>query len=156
MCFTFKLVTPVVNNAGVAPYPEVPFITEPELGSIHQYLFLSVVHYCRVPFLTEFWEISYTSYQFDEFLKRKFWRHQSFFVELLIDLLLFWTFGDVCPGFQSQGGFLCLYAASPACNQFHSSPSEVTLADLLGASMAAELFQSAYFYIYTNIGGTRV
>ena len=27
--------------------------------------------------------------------------------------LLVWTSGDICPGFQSQGGFSCLHALSP-------------------------------------------
>ena len=31
---------------------------------------------------------------------------------------LFWTSGDVCPGFQSQGGFPRLRASSPVCNGF--------------------------------------
>ena len=33
-------------------------------------------------------------------------------------LPLFWTSGDVCPGFQSQGGFPRLRASSPAHNGF--------------------------------------
>ena len=36
-----------------------------------------------------------------------FWRTQVFFVGLLIPL--FWTSGDVCSGFQSQGGSLACF-----------------------------------------------
>ena len=35
-------------------------------------------------------------------------------------VLLFWMSGDVCPEFQSQGGFLWLPALLPACNGFLS------------------------------------
>ena len=55
-------------------------------------------------------------------------------------ILLFWTSGEVCPGFQSQGGFPCLPASLPACNRFLRFTSIVTLADLLVTSMAAEPF----------------
>ena len=45
-----------------------------------------------------------------------FCRTQVLFVGPLIPL--FWTSGDVCPGFQSQGGFPHLRASSPAHNGF--------------------------------------
>ena len=53
---------------------------------------------------------------------------------------LFCTSGDVCPGFQSQGGIPCLHAPSPACEIFFRFSSGTTPTDLLAASMAAEPF----------------
>ena len=50
---------------------------------------------------------------------------------------LFWTSGDVCPGFQSQAGFL----------RFTSG---ATPADLLAVKMAAEPFRSTYLRSYRN------
>ena len=50
------------------------------------------------------------------FFKLNFCRTQVLFMGPLIPLL--WTSGDVCPGFQSQGGFPCLHASSPAHNGF--------------------------------------
>ena len=71
------------------------------------------------------------------FFKKKFGRHQSFFMGPLIPL--FWTSGDVCPWFQSQGDPLlaCFIAL---CNGFLRFSYGVTPADLLAASMAAEPF----------------
>ena len=40
-----------------------------------------------------------------EYFFFNFWRTHVLFVEPLIPL--FWTSGDVCPGFQSQGGVTC-------------------------------------------------
>ena len=57
---------------------------------------------------------------------------------------MFWTSGDVCPGFQSQGGFPCLCALLPVCNGFHRFISGATPADPLVASMEAEPFRSKY------------
>ena len=45
---------------------------------------------------------------------------------------LFWTFGDVWPGFQSQGR---LIPFPPACNGFLTFTSSATPAELLEASM---------------------
>ena len=53
---------------------------------------------------------------------------------------LFWTFGDLCPGFQSQGRFPCLHTVSPMCNGFFRFISGVTPVDLFIASMAAKPF----------------
>ena len=39
---------------------------------------------------------------------------------------LFWTSGDVCPGFQSQGGFPHLHASSPVHNRFLRFTSDAT------------------------------
>ena len=64
-------------------------------------------------------------------LKIFFWMTSVLFVRPLIPL--FWTFGDVCPGFQSQDGFL-------ACNGFLRFTSGAAPADLFSASMVAELF----------------
>ena len=57
---------------------------------------------------------------------------------------LFWTSGDVYPGFQSQGGFPRLPVSSPAHNGFLRFTSGVTLADCIEVSMAAEPFLSTY------------
>ena len=43
---------------------------------------------------------------------------------------LFWTSGDVCPGFQSQVGFPHLRASWPAHNGFLKFTSSATPADL--------------------------
>ena len=53
-------------------------------------------------------------------------------------ILLFWTPGDICPGFQSQGSLACLFACIQWIPQIHLWC--VTPADLLMASMAAEPF----------------
>ena len=66
---------------------------------------------------------------------QNFWRKQVFFVGPLISL--FWTSGDICPGFQSQGGSLAWKASSTACNAFLRFTSGATPANLLTASMAA-------------------
>ena len=50
--------------------------------------------------------------------------HKSFLVGPLIPLFL--TSGDVCPGFQSQGGFPRLHASSPVHNRFLRFTSGVT------------------------------
>ena len=50
------------------------------------------------------------------FFLNKFCRTQVLFVGPLIPL--FWSSGDVCPGFQSQGGFPHLRASLPAHNRF--------------------------------------
>ena len=57
----------------------------------------------------------YRIYLFIYFFKI-FCRTQVLFVGPLIPL--FWTSGDVCPGFQSQGGFPHLRASSPVHNGF--------------------------------------
>ena len=49
---------------------------------------------------------------------------------------------DVCHGFQSQGWIPCLHASLPVCNRFLRFTSAVTPADLLVASMTAEVFHS--------------
>ena len=61
--------------------------------------------------------------------------HQSFLVGPLIPL--FKTSGDICGGFQSQGGFPRLHVLMPACNGFHRFTSGATPVDLFMASMAA-------------------
>ena len=46
-----------------------------------------------------------------------FWRTHVLFVGPLIPL--FWTSGDVCPGFQSQGGLACMLSCLRAIPQVH-------------------------------------
>ena len=58
----------------------------------------------------------------------------------------FWTSGNICSGFRSQGGSPRLHTSSPACNGFLRFTSVVTPADLL----VAELFQSMYLYMCTQ------
>ena len=53
-------------------------------------------------------------YEIVSFLE--FWRTWVLFVGPLIHL--FWTSGDVCPVFQSQGDYPCLLTSSPACSGF--------------------------------------
>ena len=55
--------------------------------------------------------------------------HMSFFVGPLIPL--FWSSGDVCPGFQSKGGS-CLHAFLPALYS-SDSPLDATPTNLLTA-----------------------
>ena len=57
---------------------------------------------------------------------------------------LFWTSGEVFPGFQSQGGSPHLHASSPACNRILRFTSGGTLADLLVASMVTKPFRSTF------------
>ena len=75
---------------------------------------------------------------FLNFFKKNFGGHKAFCVGLLIPQ--FWTSGDVCPGFQSQGGFPCLCASSPVHNGFLRFTSGVTPVDCTEVSMAAEPF----------------
>ena len=67
---------------------------------------------------------------------------------------LFWTSGDVYPGFKSQGGCPLLHVLSPACNGILIFTSGATPADLLVVNMAVELFWSTY--LWTSIGGAWV
>ena len=50
----------------------------------------------------------------ENLLKNNVWRTSILFMGPLITL--FWTSGDVYPGFQSLGGFICLHASSPTRN----------------------------------------
>ena len=65
-------------------------------------------------------------------------------------LPLFWTSGDVCPGFQNQGGFLCMGASK----RFLRFTSGGALADFLVASMPAKLFLITY--LHTSIESSPV
>ena len=79
-------------------------------------------------------------------------RFDNFFFKFLMDtcpfmgplIPLFWTSGDVCLQFQSQGGTPHLHASSLACNGILRFTSGVTSADLLEANMAAKSFQSTF------------
>ena len=84
---------------------------------------------------------------FEAFLVKFFGWTLVLSVGLLIPL--FWTSGDICPVFQSQGGRPCVCALSPVCNGFFRNTSGVTPADFL----AAELFQ--FTYLHKSIGGAR-
>ena len=64
------------------------------------------------------------------FFLKNFWRTQVLLVEPLTPL--FWTSGDFCSGFQSQGLSPCLRASLPACNGFISG---LTSANLLAGSI---------------------
>ena len=66
-------------------------------------------------------------------------------------LHLFWTSGDVCPRYQSQGGSPCLCALLPTYNGILRFTSGATPADLLAASLTAEPFRSTS--LQTSIGG---
>ena len=71
-----------------------------------------------------------------ELFLKNFWRTWVLFVGPLIPL--FWTSGDVCPGFQSQGGSLvCMLPCLHTTDASDSQVSGVTPADLLVASKAA-------------------
>ena len=64
---------------------------------------------------------------------------------------LFWTSGDVCPGFQSQSGFPHLHASSPVHNGFLRFTSGATPTDPLADSMVAELLWLSP-YVKTLVG----
>ena len=59
---------------------------------------------------------------------------------------LFWTSGDVWPGFQSQGGSLVCFLTCVIT--FGATP-----ADSIEVSMAAKPFKSTYLDMSTSIGG---
>ena len=86
------------------------------------------------------------------FFSKTVWRTSVFLgVGPLIALLL--TYGDVRPGFQSQGGFPRLRALSPACR----CNSSVTLAELFigeskGALAYAPLSWSNFFHFHAVSG----
>ena len=69
----------------------------------------------------------------------KFWRTQVLFVGPLIPL--FWTSGDVCPGFQSQGGSLFVCFLTCVILRFISGS---TPANLLVTSMVTNPFRSTH------------
>ena len=73
------------------------------------------------------------------FFKKNVGRHSSF-VGLLIPL--FWTSGDVCPGFQRKGQSPDLGTLSPVHNIIFRFTSGGIPAGLWAASMATELFCS--------------
>ena len=66
----------------------------------------------------------------------------SLFVGPLIPL--FWTSGDVCPGFQSQVGSPCLHASLPKCTRILRFTSGATPAEVLAASMACQVGLISY------------
>ena len=60
----------------------------------------------------------------------------------------FWTFGDACSGFLSQGGFPHLHTSSPACNGFFRFTVGVTHTDLLMVSICSWIFLIyVYFFV---------
>ena len=64
---------------------------------------------------------------------------------------LFWTSGDVCPGFQSQGGFPQLCASSPAHNIFLRFTSGVTPADCIEVRTLIHVRQKWQYHFLLNI-----
>ena len=69
-------------------------------------------------------------------------RHFTFFLKKVLfvgpQVPLFWTSGDVSPGFQNNVGSPHVQALSPACNGFVIFTSGVILADFLVTGMAAD------------------
>ena len=96
--------------------------------------------------------LEYNPMVFDVFVFFVFWRTSVLFLGPLKPL--FWISFDVWPRFQSQRGSPRLHASSPECNRFLRFTSGVIPADLLVASMAAQLFWSTY--LRTSIGGAQV
>ena len=72
------------------------------------------------------------------FLKKHFGGHKSFSWGHWYSL--FWTSGNVCPRFQSQGGFLACFLTCVILR----FTSGVTPADYIGVNMAVEPFWSTY------------
>ena len=79
--------------------------------------------------------------------------HVFFFVSPLKHL--FWTSGDIWPGFQSQAGSPCLCALS-SYNGFLRFTSDAKPADHLVANIVINLFRSIYSCTLRNIGGAEV
>ena len=80
---------------------------------------------------------------FQSFLKKDFRGHQSFFVLPLIPP--FWTFGDVCPGFQSKGRPLACFLTCVILRLICGA----TPADCINV-MATKPFWSTYLHILHN------
>ena len=100
---------------------------------------------------------SYSMWQRSAFPKNQFFKKIYGGYKFLWD---HWSpvldFGDICLGFQSQGGFLYLHNSSLACNWFLRFTSGVTPADLLAVSMAAKPFHP-HTCICTLVGlGARI
>ena len=74
--------------------------------------------------------------------------HNSFLKKYLEDISplvgllipLFWTSGDVCPGFQSLGSVPCLHVSLPAQNRLLRFTCGVTPVELLVASIRTKPF----------------
>ena len=66
----------------------------------------------------------------------KNWRTSVLLVRSLIPL--FWTSGDICPGFQSQYGSPRWQALSPVCNGFLRFTSDETPVDLVGGQHGSQ------------------
>ena len=62
---------------------------------------------------------------------------------------LFWTSGDVCPGFQARVDLLTCMFLSPVHNIFLRFRFGATPAQLLVANVAVEPFRSTYLHWYT-------
>ena len=82
-------------------------------------------------------------FKFHRYLSRgtyffNFWRTPILFVGPLTPL--FRTSGDVCIGFQSQGGSSRMHVLAPTRNKFLRFTSCATTADLLAVGMVAEPF----------------
>ena len=80
---------------------------------------------------------------------KEFLEDISLFMGSLVPL--FWTFGDIChefqsQGFQNQGGFPRFRASLPVFNRYPIFTSGAISADLLVASMAPEPFEAFQSY----------
>ena len=85
-----------------------------------------------------------------------YWRASVFSVEPLIPM--FWTFGDVCPRFQSQDWFLaCLFHHLHAMDSSHSPlvPHRLISWWHSNASWQLSIFILILAHTYTRFDGTR-
>ena len=85
--------------------------------------------------------------------KKKIWRTSVLFVGTMITL--FGISGDVCPGFQSQGGSPCLLASSPVCNRNLRFTSGATPTDLVVKSNLKFVQIYSVRPVYTKRQGQR-
>ena len=79
-------------------------------------------------------------------------KHRKLIFEDISPVLDFWWH---LPWVSNSGSIPCLCASSLACNGFQKFTFGVTPADLLMASIAAELFWSMCLYTCTSIDGSR-
>ena len=91
------------------------------------------------------------SYQWEFFLKF-FWRTSVLFVGRLIPK--FWNFGDVCPGFQIQGGSLLCMLPHPCVMDSSDSPLVQHPLTFWWPALRSSLFDPRTF-TWTIIGETQ-
>ena len=80
-----------------------------------------------------------------DFFKKTIWRTQVLYVGPLVPP--FWTYGDVCTGFQITSGSNHLRALLPAHDGLHGFICSITPAGLVVVSMAADPFTHIFIQV---------